>query len=262
MNRTQEVHLQQDGEVATLVLDRPAKRNAITLAMWEAIPTLLDDVESREDVAVLVVRGAGERAFSAGADISEFESLRATPEDSARYNAVAGAAQDRLAGVSGPTIALIRGGCVGGGLGLALSCDLRVADEQARFAITPARLGIVYPVDVTKRLVDLVGPSQTKQILFTGAAFGAERAREIGLVNEVAAAHEVEDRVLELSRTIATRAPYSIRATKTIVDAVAQGLRSEDERTLALRSGAFDTEDYREGVRAFLEKREPHFRGH
>lgn len=254
-----EVYLESSGNVATLVLNRPAKRNAVTFAMWQKLPELIAQFEHSAAHKVLVVRGAGDKAFSAGADITEFQTLRASSEGTQRYNATAGRAQDDLASVSKPTIALVQGTCVGGGCGLALSCDLRFCDDSATFAITPVRLGIVYPVNVTKRLVDLVGPAQAKSILFTGMTVGATRAHQLGLVQDLFEASSIEAETAAFADTIASRAQYSVRSTKRIVELVAAGLAEENDETLALRSGAFDTDDYREGVRAFLEKRRAEF---
>ncbi len=255
----QDVYLETNGMVASLVLNRPQKRNALTFDMWQRIPGLLTQFEEDSALAVLVVRGAGDKAFSAGADISEFSTLRASSQDTQTYNAAAGRAQDMLGALSKPTIAMIRGACVGGGCGVALSCDIRVCDDSATFAITPARLGLVYPVSVTKRLVDLVGPAQAKLILFTGMSMDANRAVALRLVDDLTDAASIDDHVGSLATMIASRAQYSIRSTKRIVELIANGLTDESDETLSLRNGAFDTADYREGVRAFLEKRPANF---
>lgn len=254
-----DVYLESSGSVASIVLNRPEKRNALTFDMWRKLPELLEEFEGNAQHRVLIVRGAGGEAFSAGADISEFETLRADSKGTQAYNAAAGNAQDMLRALSKPTIALVQGACVGGGCGVALSCDMRFSDSSAKFAITPARLGLVYPVSVTKRLVDLVGPSQTKRILFTGMTMGASRAYEIGLVDEVFDADTIETDTAAVAETITSRAQYSIRSTKRIVELITSGLAEENDETLALRNGAFDTADYREGVRAFLEKRPANF---
>lgn len=255
-----DIFLERDGAVAVLVLNRPAKRNALTYDMWHRMPALLTEFEQDPKLRVLVVRGAGDRAFSAGADISEFETLRVSSTQTQAYNETTAKAQDMLAALSKPTIALVQGVCVGGGCGVALSCDLRYSDASATFAITPAKLGIVYPVPVTKRLVDLVGPAQAKAILLTGLSLDAARARELGLVNDVFA-EEIDERVREIAGTLSSRAQYSVRSMKRIVEMISAGLHQENEETLALRSAAFDTPDYREGVRAFLEKRPANFTG-
>jgi len=256
---THDVYLTSDGPIAQVVLNRPQKRNAVTFAMWQRLPELFAEFEQDRQLKVLVLRGAGDRAFSAGADISEFETLRASSEGSQAYNVAAEHAQTALAALAKPTIALVRGACVGGGCGLALSCDIRFGDRSAVFAITPARLGLVYPVGVTKRLVDLVGPAQAKAILYTGMKIDAERAYELGLVNDLF--DDLETDTLAFAGTITARAQYSVRSTKRIVNLISDGLADENDETVALRDGAFDTEDYREGVRAFLEKRPAVFKG-
>ena len=256
---TQDVYLERNGAVASLVLNRPHKRNALTFDMWQRIPRLLGEFESDDALRVLIVRGAGDAAFSAGADISEFETLRASSTQTQTYNETTAGAQEMLAGLSKPTIALVQGVCVGGGCGVALACDLRYSDESARFAITPAKLGIVYPVPVTKRLVDLVGPAHAKAILLSGMPLDATRAREMGIVNDVFEAASLAERVGDIADTLASRAQYSVRSMKRIIELIAGGLTQENDETLALRNGAFDTPDYREGVRAFLEKRPANF---
>lgn len=257
---TDDVYLETKGSIASLVLNRPEKRNALTFAMWQRIPELLTQFDDDPRLRVLVVRGAGDKAFSAGADISEFETLRASSQDTQLYNETTGTAQAMLAGLSKPTIALVYGACVGGGCGVALSCDIRFCAPSATFAITPARLGIVYPVNVTKRLVDLVGPAHAKAILYTGLPIDARRAYEIGLVNDVFDAATADEATMTFADTIISRAPYSVRSTKRIVELITAGLAEENAETLSLRSAAFDTADYREGVRAFMEKRPPNFR--
>ena len=256
---TESLYLEVDGPIATVVINRPEKRNAMTFEMWAKLPDLLSEFEESAALKVLVVRGAGDAAFSAGADITEFKTMRVSSEGTRRYDAAAGKAQDSLATLPKPTIAMIRGVCVGGGCGLALSCDLRFSDSTATFSITPARLGIVYPVNVTRRLVDLVGPAHAKSLLFTGIPIDAHRAYEIGLVQQVFDAESLESGTTAFGDTIASRSAYSVRSTKGIIDLVSAGLNGENEETLFIRGHAFDTEDYREGVRAFLDKREPNF---
>jgi enoyl-CoA hydratase/carnithine racemase len=258
---TDDVYLEASGGIATIVLNRPHKRNALTFGMWQRLPELLAEFETDPESKVLILRGAESKAFSAGADISEFETLRATPKDNEKYNAVADRAQETLATLTKPTIALVQGACVGGGCGLAVSCDLRLCGSSAMLAITPAKLGIVYPVSLTKRLVDLVGPARTKAMLFIGAPLTAQQAYDIGLVDQVHDPDVVEAEAVALAETIASRAPYSIRATKHVVSLISAGLTAESDETLAIRTRAVDTDDYREGVRAFLEKRPAVFTG-
>jgi enoyl-CoA hydratase len=253
------LRLERDGDIAWLVLDRPEKRNAINLAMWEALPDLLGQVEEDPAIKVLILRGADGRTFSAGADISEFETLRSTEEGARSYNATTEAAEHALQGLSKPTIAMVQGPCIGGGCGIATNCDLRFCDETARFGITPAKLGLVYSLPATKALVDLVGPSQAKYVLFSGRQIPAARAREIGLVDEVYSADELEEVVTDLARSIASRAQFSVRSTKRITRLIMDGAAEDTDESKHLRLTSFSSEDYREGVRAFLEKREPRF---
>jgi enoyl-CoA hydratase/carnithine racemase len=235
-----------DGAVATLVLNRPDSHNAINLGMYQALPGVLAEIDADRSVKVLVVRGAGRRAFASGADISEFKQVRA-------------AAEQALEGMSKPTIAMVHGYCIGGGCGLALACDLRFADEQASFAITPAKLGLVYSLESTKRLVDLVGPAQAKWVLMSGQRVQAQRAHQIGIADELVAGDDLEKLTYEFAELLCTRAQFSVRATKQIVSRIVAGQATDDDATRELRNSSFDTEDYAEGVRAFLEKRRPQF---
>lgn len=254
-----ELVLEKQGAVATLVINRPEKRNPISFAMWQALPGLVSDVESDEAIKVLVIRGAGDAAFSAGADISEFGKYRADSQGARLYNEATHHGERALAGLSKPSIAMVRGFCIGGGCEIALACDFRFSDTSGRFGITPARLGIVYSLTATKQLVDLVGPATAKYILFSGQHLSAHRAYEVGLVDELLAPEELEPRTSEFALLLASRAQSSIRSMKQIIGLIQAGQTEDDERTLAMRNDSFDTEDYKEGVRAFLEKRPPRF---
>ena len=252
-----QLRLEVDGRLAVLTIDRPAKRNAMSFEMWSAIPGLLGKAEADESVRALVIRGTDH--FSAGADIGEFAALRANAAGAARYGAAVHAAERAIATFSRPTIAAITGSCVGGGCEIALACDLRIAADDARFGITPAKLGIVYNLVSTKQLVDAVGPAWAKQILFTGELVDAPTALRIGLVNELHPAQAVWPRARELAEAIASRARVSVRGAKTIVNRIAGGIFEEDDAVRALYAESADSEDYAEGVRAFLEKRPPRF---
>lgn len=255
----EELYLEKDGPVATLVINRPEKRNPISFRMWQELPSLVAEVESDDDIKVLVLRGAGDAAFSAGADISEFDKYRADSEGARLYNEATHHGERALAGLSKPSIAMVRGFCIGGGCELALACDFRFSDTSGRFGITPARLGIVYSLTATKQLVDLVGPSTSKYILFSGQHVSAERALEIGLVDELLAPEELLARTREFAELLASRSQYSIRSMKHIIELIVGGQVDDDEKTIAMRNDSFDTADYKEGVRAFLEKRQPQF---
>jgi enoyl-CoA hydratase/carnithine racemase len=249
--------LETVGPVATLTIDRPAKRNALTFEMWSALPGLIDRVARDESVRVLVLRG-GEH-FSAGADIGEFSTLRTGAEGAARYGAAVHDGERAIATLGKPTIAAITGFCIGGGCELALACDMRIAADDARFGITPAKLGIVYSFTSTKQLVDAVGPAWAKQILYTGEVLDAATALRIGLVNETHRAAELDARVKELSELVAGRAQVSVRGAKTIVNRISDGQHEEDDTVRALYDEAVHSAEYAEGVRAFLDKRTPRF---
>lgn len=259
MPDTHHLLLEKDGAIATLLINRPDKRNPISFSMWKALPDFVDRVERDDDVKVLIVRGAGEKAFSAGADISEFETYRADAAGARVYNEATHIAERALAGLTKPSIAQIHGFCIGGGAEIALACDLRFADTNARFGITPARLGIVYSLTATKQLTDLAGPAVAKYILFSGEHLRAQRAYETGVVDELLAPDALGTRVREFAELIASRSQYSVKSAKRVVQKIQAGQVEDDEETLRLRNESFDTADYKEGVRAFLEKRPPVF---
>jgi enoyl-CoA hydratase/carnithine racemase len=229
----QPIYLTRDGEVAELVLNRPAKLNSMNQAIWQAIPRLVAEVADDPALKVLIVRGATPKAFAAGADIAEFKDVHATEARAHDYHQAIYKAFDALASLEKPTIAQIQGICFGGGCALALCCDLRYADETARFCIPPARLGIAYSLSETKRLSDLV----------TRLFPAAELARET---------RAYADELTRLSQ-------YTIRAVKQIVGAISDGATADNELSRSLHKGAFKSPDYREGRDAFMEKRTPTF---
>jgi enoyl-CoA hydratase/carnithine racemase len=259
MNVSDDLLLRRDGEIGTLVLNRPTSHNAITLDMYRSLPGLLEELDGDSALKVIVLRGAGEKSFASGADITEFREVRANADGARLYNRAVEAAERALERLAKPTIAMVHGYCIGGGAGLALACDLRFADERARFGITPAKLGLVYSLESTKRLVDLVGPSQAKWILMSGQRVDAQRAHQIGLADEVVPPDDLEKLTYEFAELLCTCAQFSIRATKQIVGRILAGQTEDDEESRELRNSSFDTEDYAEGVRAFLEKRRPEF---
>lgn len=247
------VSLGDDG-IAVLTVDRPEKRNALTLGMWEALPELLADLADTPGLRVLLVGGAGE-SFSAGADIAELAQVYEEPARARAYHEANVAAEGAMAAFPLPTVAAVRGSCVGGGCQLAIACDVRLAAEGARFGITPARLGIVYPSEPTLRLVRLVGVARAKYLLFSAELVSAARAYEFGLVDEVVPDADLDKRALEFARTIVSRSPQSIGALKAVIEAHIIGRDPDIE--LAPWQRAID--DVREGLAAFLENREPRF---
>jgi enoyl-CoA hydratase/carnithine racemase len=252
--------LTRDGAVATLTINRPGRLNAISYDMFLRFPGLVGEAGAMPGIRALVLRGAGTRAFSAGADISEFETTRMTKAQTAAYDDAVLGAEEALAAFPSPVIAAVHGHCYGGGCGLALSCDIRFAAAGARFAITPAKLGLVYQLRSTKRLVDLVGPSRAKIILMSGADYSAGQARGFGLVDEVYDDPAALDAaVAEFTALLATRSGVTQRAVKETVTRIMDGTTHDDEAHARLRASALDSPDYAEGVRAFLERRPPAF---
>ncbi|WP_298675152.1 enoyl-CoA hydratase-related protein [uncultured Sphingomonas sp.] len=252
------LRLQRDGAIARLLIDRADKRNAFDQGMWEAFPDLLAEAMADPSVRVLVLQSAAPGAFSAGADIAEFSAGARDADWRAKNQTAIRRAQHDLARAPKPTIALIEGVCVGGGCGLAIACDLRVATPAARLGITPAKLGLVYSLHDTKLLVDLVGPAQAKRILFTGALIEAAEAVRIGLVDILA--DDAAAAAGEIAATIIASSPHSIGATKRIIRRILDGQAEDDADTLAQFDAAFTGEDFDEGVSAFLAKRKPSFR--
>ena len=252
-----------DGKIGWMIFNNPARRNAMSLEMWQAIGTILEAFQRDDGIRVVVMAGAGDKAFVSGADISEFESKRDSAAAAETYARVSAEARAWLAGLDKPLIAMIRGYCIGGGLGTALAADLRIASDDATFAIPAARLGLGYGFAGIKTLVDLVGPSVASDIFFTARRFDAAEALRVGLVNQVVAVDELEATVRATAEAIANNAPLTILAAKR---AVAEVLKDPAKRDVdaveAMVRACFDSADYAEGRRAFMEKRPPKFEGH
>jgi enoyl-CoA hydratase/carnithine racemase len=255
---TDGLELSRDGDVARLVFARPEKKNAVSFDMWSAIPEILGRIEVDPAVKVLVLSGAGED-FSAGADISEFGALRSTADGAQLYDRAVEGAVRALAGMRKPTVAEIRGNCIGGGCQLAVACDFRFAQQGSRFGITPAKLGIVYDFLSTHQLVALIGPAHARYFLLSGELVDAHRAREIGLVNDVFVPGELTAAVERFTGTLCTRSQASIRGMNRIIEKIVAGQGSTDSEVEDIRGAAVHGADYAEGVAAFLERRQPRF---
>ncbi|MCX7283149.1 MAG: enoyl-CoA hydratase-related protein [Novosphingobium sp.] len=251
------LRLEMDGSanarIARLLIDRADKRNAFTMAMWQLLPDLLAQASADPACRALVVKSAHGGAFCAGADIAELLANKDDVQWRAENQQAINRAQFELTRFRLPTVAMVEGDCVGGGCGIALACDMRVAGPDARFGITPARLGLVYPLHDVKLLVDLVGPGQARRMLFTGMLLGAQEANAIGLVEELAQSEDA------LVAQILAASPFSTQAIKGFVRNVLDGQVADDAHSLSVFASAFAGPDFREGTMAFVEKRKPRF---
>jgi enoyl-CoA hydratase/carnithine racemase len=252
----------KDGAIGWITFDNPARRNAVSLEMWQALADIVADYAADEAIRVIVLKGAGDKAFVSGADISEFGEKRSSAQNSREYNETSLRAMTALQDVDKPTIAMIRGWCVGGGVALAVACDIRIASDDSGFAIPAAKLGLGYNFEGVRRLVQLVGPAFAREIFFTARKFTAAEAVAMGLVNRLVPAAELEASVREYAGTIAGNAPLTVASIKTLV---AQALKDESARDMALCREVVDrcfaSTDYVEGRTAFMEKRKPRFTG-
>jgi enoyl-CoA hydratase len=250
------------GAVGTLTFNNPQRHNAVSLEMWQDANTALERLAQDHAVRVVVLTGAGGKAFVSGADITKFESERSTIEAVETYNAAVERFSQTLLDYPKPTIAMIRGYCIGGGVGIAVCCDLRICNETSRFGIPAAKLGLGYALDSIRRLMNVVGPQFVNEMLFTARQFDASEAFHMGLVNKVVPDGEIEDYIGKMAETIAGNAPLTIRAVKGIVRELLLDPAASDVAACdALVKQCFESADYEEGRRAFLEKRKPVFSG-
>jgi enoyl-CoA hydratase/carnithine racemase len=252
----------KENGVGWMILNNPERHNAISLEMWSAALEIMADFNADPSVRVMVLTGAGSKAFASGADISKFKDERQQADAVAHYQETTQKAYEALMNMRVPTVAMIRGYCIGGGTAVAVCCDLRICTENAKFGIPAAKLGLGYGLNRAKPLVDLVGPAFAKEMFFTGRQFDAREAEKMGLVNRVVADDKLDETIGELTRAIAENAPLTVKCAKLVVGEV---LKDAAERDVAACERAvkacFDSADYKEGQAAFMEKRKPRFVG-
>jgi len=259
---TEKLVARKEGHIGWIVFNNPARHNAVSLEMWQSIPLVLEAFNDDPDVRVIILRGEGEKAFVSGADISQFKEKRSSPEAVQHYNSTADHAAQSLRDCPKPTIAMIRGYCIGGGTATAVNCDIRIAAEDARFGVPAAKLGLGYRYAGIKRLTDLVGASFTAEIFFTGRQFTAQEALQMNLVNRVVPVEQLESYTRDYANTIANNAPLTVASIKR---ALLEYAKDPAERDLArcqkMVENCYASEDYKEGQTAFMEKRKPVFKG-
>lgn len=259
---TEKLVATKEGAIGWIVFNNPERHNAVSLEMWQSLPLVLDAFNADPEVRVIVLKGAGEKAFVSGADISQFKEKRSSAEAVKLYNATSDAASEALRSSTKPTIAMIRGYCIGGGTATAVNCDIRLAAEDARFGVPAAKLGLGYRFSGINRLATLVGPAFTAEIFFTARQFSATEALQMGLVNRVVPVAELEQYTRNYAETIGNNAPLTIAAVKR---ALIEYQKDPGQRDIALCQkmveACFASDDYKEGQTAFMEKRKPVFKG-
>ena len=260
--KTEKMLARKDKHVGWITFNNPARHNAVSLEMWQGLADIANDFAHDDDIRVVVVNGAGDKAFVSGADISEFAQQRNSAEATQHYDAVAQEGTQALKNLNKPTLARIDGYCIGGGVAVALNCDIRIAADHSRFAVPAAKLGLGYEYDGVRKLVDVVGPSFAKEIFFTARQFSAPEALSMGLINRMVPKAELLAYVQQYAETIAANAPMTVASIKTIVGEL---VKNESLRNVALCdqlvAECFNSADFTEGRTAFMEKRKPLFVG-
>lgn len=253
---------EHNGPIGRITFNNPEKRNAFNLEMWRALPIAIAELNEKPTVRAIILQGAGVEAFVAGADISEFEALRRDPAAAREYNQITNQAFRAIAESLAPTIAKIRGFCFGGGCAIALNSDLRIAAGDARFCIPAARLGLGYGYENVQRLADELGPAAAREMLFTARVYSATEALRIGLIHQIVEnPEELEQRTEEYVASVAGNAPLTVRSAKIALNEYTRGPDADLQKANAAMDVCYESEDYREGVSAFLEKRKAAFRG-
>ena len=253
------IYLTKSTPIAELILNKPEKRNALSVDMWAEIPGFVEDVEADANTKVLIIHGGDAGAFAAGADISEFGETYASAESAAQSNNAVEAALSALEHCTKPVLAAIEGACVGGGVSLAMCADIRISDSSAKFGVTPAKLGLVYPASHTRRLMEAIGPSHTKDLLFTGRIISASAAASIGLIDRLTSNGAALSTAQELAAEISGVSQWSNRANKKMIKGMQIGWRDTGPEASALLKEGFSNADFQDGHKAFLEKRKPKF---
>jgi len=256
---TNEIYIEKNGYIATLVINRPEKRNSLSREMFQAIVNELHHLSSDPSIKLLIVRGVNEVAFSSGADISEFLDIRYAADNAKAYNDLALRAIDALYKFQHPTIAMIQGLAIGGGLELANACDFRMATPKSKLGITAANIGIVYNLESTKRLINIVGVAKAKEILYTANILTAEEGKSIGLITALHEPEDIENATLQFAEHLLSKSSVANAGIKKIIQAFVDGENKENDVLAQIILDSFSSDDYNEGIQAFLNKRKPIF---
>ncbi|WP_087974241.1 enoyl-CoA hydratase/isomerase family protein [Oceanobacillus rekensis] len=256
---SKQLYIERDGAIASIIINRPEKKNCFSLAMFQRLEELLDELKKDNSIKLLIVRGVDETSFSAGADITEFLEVRLHAEKAKAYNDFALGAIEKLYRFPRPTIAMIQTLAIGGGLELANSCDFRFATTGSKLGITSANIGIVYNLSSTKRLYNLIGASKAKELLYTAKLITAEEGQDIGLIDYVCTPEEIEGEVNTLAQRILKKSPVANSGIKQVIQSIVDGDNEETDAISNVILESYSSDDYMEGIQAFIEKRKPKF---